>query len=146
MDSLDNSSLAGRFLLGMTSLKTFFSGITSFIWGIGDNIMIKEQYEFYDLLSLGIGNHSQFLDTLAKYGIIGGVIFVNIVKGMSIWLKKIAIRRQFSHYIGLFVFVFFFQSVLNNSLFPDLFIIIFILFPLLLKTNNRDYEGITNKC
>lgn len=144
--SLDNSSLAGRFLLGMTSLNTFFSSPLNFIWGIGDDVMIGKQYEFSDLLILGIGNHSQFLDMLAKYGLIGGIIFVNIIKGMFKWLKKFSENRSFNHYIDLFIFVFFFQSVLNNSFFPDLFIIIFIMFPILLISNNRDYEIITNKC
>ena len=146
MNSLDNSSLAGRFLLGMTSLNTFLSSPINFIWGVGDDIMIGEQYEFSDLLSLGIGNHSQFLDMLAKYGIIGGVIFVNIIKGMSKWLKKFSLSKLFHRYVVLFILLFFFQSILNNSFLPDLFVVIFIVFPLLLVSNRINYEIVTNKC
>lgn len=145
INSLDDGSLAGRFLLGMTSLNTFIASIPNFIWGVGDNILIGEQYEFYDLLSLGIGNHSQFLDTLAKYGIIGGVIFINIVLGISRWLKRISVRESYYQYIDLFILVFFLQSILNNSFLADIFIIIFVVFPLLIVSNNREYETITNK-
>lgn len=145
INSLDDSSLAGRFLLGMTSLNTFIASIPNFIWGVGDNILIGEQYEFYDLLSLGIGNHSQFLDTLAKYGIFGGVIFINIILGISRWLKRISVRESYYQYIDLFILVFFLQSILNNSFLADIFIIIFVVFPLLIVSNNRDYETITNK-
>ena len=146
MNSLDNSSLAGRFLLGMTSVNTFLASLPNFVVGVGDDILIGEQYEVYDLIALGIGNHSQFLDTLAKYGLIGGVFFVNIIRGISKWLKKLANSESYNHYVNLLILIFFLQSILNNSFFPDLFIIIFVVYPLLLISNNRAYEIATNKC
>ena len=146
MNSLDNSSLAGRFLLGMTSLDTFLSSPFNFLWGVGDDIMINKQYEIDELISVGIGNHSQFLDTLAKYGIIGGVIFINIIKGISKWLKSFSLSKSFHRYVDLFIFLFFFQSILNNSFLSDLFIVIFVVFPLLSIPNKPNYEIVTNKC
>ena len=54
-------SLTGRFDLIMTSIQTFFESLRNFFVGVGD-------HRNHNLV---VGNHSQFFDTFARYGLQG---------------------------------------------------------------------------
>lgn len=75
---LGRGSLFYRVLLWQTSINTFLGDITHFFIGIGEN---KIKYaDLQDLISSGVGNHSEFFDLAARYGLVGIIIYVNMIK------------------------------------------------------------------
>ena len=68
-------SLSARYKLYMLSLRTWLSSPKTFLVGIGEHWDSNKQ----------IGNHSQFLDVLAQYGLVGAVFFYFCVyKSMAV--------------------------------------------------------------
>ena len=64
LESMDGSMIQ-RMKLILRSLQTFVSRLDRFLLGVGDH---RNKTEL-------VGNHSQFLDMLARYGIVGGAVF-----------------------------------------------------------------------
>ncbi len=93
-------SLAARYRLYMLSVRTWLSSFTNFLVGIG------EHYGSHNW----IGNHSQFLDVLGQYGLIGAPLLFYVVawtlKKVFFILqvnKGIPIYRQVSAVCAIFV-------------------------------------------
>ncbi|MBQ7252762.1 MAG: hypothetical protein IJS32_09215 [Kiritimatiellae bacterium] len=73
-------SLAFRYNLMLASLETFTGSPGAFVLGVGDHRLP------FNGADLPVGNHSQLIDTFARYGIVGGACFVwllaHLRKGM----------------------------------------------------------------
>ncbi|HPE95491.1 MAG TPA: hypothetical protein PLT66_05445, partial [Bacillota bacterium] len=85
IDSQNGITSLERSQLYLTSIKTFFSGISNFIFGVGYNAPV-------DL----IGGHSQLFDTFGRYGIIGGCAWImTIIPAMKHVLSEMpfALRK-----------------------------------------------------
>ena len=91
-------SLSGRSDLIGVSWETFTSGIGHFIFGVGEH--------FGD--NMIIGHHSFFIDTLARYGIIGGaVMFVYFKKQYQIIMSELDKKTDWALYMqcaAVFIF------------------------------------------
>ena len=70
-------SLTSRFDLAMLSIRTFTSSPANFLFGVGDQGMDITVFD------LQVGNHSQILDTFARYGIFGGFCFLWLLVRMG---------------------------------------------------------------
>lgn len=87
-DSMANKeALTGREDVYMLSVETWLSGVTNFIFGIGDH------RSAFDVASTGIGQHSSFLDTLARYGLLGVLILFGYFKNLFEWMSKVCDKR-----------------------------------------------------
>lgn len=73
-------SLSDRYELMMKSVDTFGQSIRSMLLGVGDH---RDS-------NLFIGNHSQIIDTFARYGLIGGACLVWFFNGMKNVIKATA--------------------------------------------------------
>lgn len=73
-------SLSDRYELMMRSVSTFGQSIWSVLLGVGDH---RDS-------NLIIGNHSQIIDTFARYGLIGGACLVWFFDGMKKAIKATA--------------------------------------------------------
>ena len=101
-DSRGNQdALTGRENVYMLSVKTWLSGISNFLFGIGDH------RSAFDAASTGIGQHSSFLDTLARYGLLGALVLYGYFKNMFRWISRVSdesIRIEF-HTIVLIIII-----------------------------------------
>lgn len=129
----ETGSLAQRLLLAQTSFNTFTNSFSNFIWGIGEN---NRGVSFTLLLQGGIGNHSEFIDCLARYGIIGSFILYSAVIRTIVWIIKKAPNRQAKYDMVAIYISFFIYGILNNVLFPDCMLMVFGIIPLMLFSLN----------
>lgn len=119
-------SLTARFDLLMTSVKTFFESFGNFLVGVGDH---------RDHNSI-VGNHSQFFDTFARYGLLGGSVFVWLLARMKVCMEKLSgakkrtpLQRQL---IVIFCF-FLLRCLLGNTFIGSIGTQLFVTVPLLVS-------------
>ncbi len=110
-------SLTSRFDLAMLSLQTFTSSPRNFLFGVGDQGMD------ITVLDLLVGNHSQILDTFARYGIFGGVcllwLLTRIAKALCFILglpHGHPLRKALSVLYAFFLL----RTLLGNTLKPTI--------------------------
>lgn len=122
-------SLAGRNSLLEISWGTFTSSIGHFFFGAGEHANNN----------MVIGHHSFILDTLAKYGVMGGVLmFVYFKKQYQIIMAYLDRKKNWSLYMqcavvfAFYVFRNYFGSLATD--FTNLFLLLF--FPLTLQIIN----------
>lgn len=127
-DMSDSGSLMTRNELWLVSIKTWLSGVSSFFLGIGDH----NWQDFVSTSDSGIGNHSDLLDVLARYGIIGGLIFYSSIKVYYDYLKK-RCGTSFKFELLSFFILVFLMGFTKKIVGAQPAIMIFILFPLTLR-------------
>lgn len=87
---VSTGSLAGRSELMWNSWHTFTSSVGYFLFGAGEHIQNNTI----------IGHHSFFLDTLARYGIIGGIlVFVYFLKQYQISMRFLDKKKYWGLYM-----------------------------------------------
>ncbi|MEK3901317.1 O-antigen ligase family protein [Paenibacillus sp. FSL R7-0179] len=118
-----------RIDLAKLSLETF---ISSPIFGIGKHFANQQMYGLNAVYSVGIGSHSELIDHLAVYGIVGLVSYLFIFKKYFVTLLykcTTTINRDLYKIIIAFVV---FYSILNNSFSMGVGILLFIMLPFVL--------------
>lgn len=128
-NSLSEGSMSQRLALAKTSLNTFFSSPLNMLIGIGDHTVSFGM----DLHKSGIGGHSEFIDILARYGILGASIFVGIIKSYYKSLKSLSSDRSIIKYVNIIFFVFIIYGFLNLVFLPTFELFLFIVFPSIIK-------------
>lgn len=126
-----DNSLNSRMELWKISLHTWIANPVNFIFGIGDHYRSIAS----DTVGSGIGNHSDFLDILAKYGIIGGLILYNILKLLFDYSKKMVSGRLYLKVLLFFALIIMFGFT-KKIILPSISIMLFVLFPLCLYNIN----------
>ena len=101
LNNVSEGSFTQRILLAQTSLNSFLSSPISIFIGIGDHT----QAFGGDLVKSGIGGHSEFIDVLARYGLIGALVFWKIMKSYFEMLRILATKRMTRKYVLLFSFL-----------------------------------------
>ncbi len=126
---LDEGSFAKRLLLAQTSLNTFLSNPINFFIGIGDHT----QSFGGDLVKSGIGGHSEFIDVAARYGIIGIIVFLNIIKEYFKLLKRLTFDRDIQKYVNIIFLIFILMGIFNNVFEPMQLMFLYIVFPIVIE-------------
>ena len=104
LNNVSEGSFSQRMILAQTSLSTFFSSPISFFIGIGDHT----QAFGGDLVKSGIGGHSEFIDVLARFGLLGAFVYWKIMKSYYMMLKRMTSKREIRKYVNIiFVIVIF---------------------------------------
>lgn len=129
--SENDIALSGRIELYKLSIFTFLGSINNFIFGVGYHTTTDWSIE--SIMLTGVGNHSEFFDLAARYGVIGIVLIYNIFNHFMKNLKK-EDGNSFKDRIVFFIFMFY--SFVNNTFDPSIGVIIFLMYPIYLK--NRD--------
>lgn len=131
----DSGSMSARIALSKTSLNTFFSNSINMLIGIGDHTVEIGM----NLHKTGIGNHSEFIDVLARYGLVGAFVFVKILKSYYHNIKNITTSRRLIKYVNVIFFTFILYGFLNNCFYPIIHIFMFIVFPIVIVLINQKY-------
>lgn len=70
----NEATITGRTNLYMLSVQTWLTDTQTFLLGIGDHRAT------FGVRATGIGQHSELLDSLARYGLLGAFLLINIFK------------------------------------------------------------------
>lgn len=124
----DSSSLSVRFLLAQTSLETWTSSFRNLIVGIGDDV--SESGGIFDLIRIGIGRHSQILDFLAMYGIIGTFMLFKAWFSFFSFLKYLNKSPKVESMINIVIMGYLLMAILNNVLTANQNTVMFLLLPI----------------
>lgn len=110
--------------------------VSIFLFGIGDH----NHYDFNSTTDSGIGNQSDLLDVLGRYGLIGGLILYSSIKIYYDYLM----RNYDSSYIWEIkaFFILLISTGLTKQFMAETpAIVIFVLFPLCLKYfSNKQFQ------
>jgi len=118
-------SLTVRFELIFTSWKTFTTSTVNFFLGAGD----------HRVNNLVIGNHSQLIDELARYGIVGAAIFYPLVNRFLKFVKKacaVKSRTVLNRQVGVLILIFVLRGFLGTVFAAPIGIQMFLVLPLML--------------
>ncbi len=114
-------SLALRIQLIQASIDTFLQSGTSFLFGVGAHRLTA--------FELSAGNHSLVFDTLARYGLLGGAVFVWLLHRISVTVLEISglpprhpLRARLMVFYVMFVLRAFVGNPLNASVATQLFV------------------------
>ena len=129
INSVDEGSFTARILLARTSLNTFFSSPISILIGIGDHT----QSFGGDLIKSGIGNHSEFIDVLARFGLIGAFVFWKIMGCYYKMLKMLSSHRKVLKYVNVLFWIIVLSGILNLLFVPIMLLFMYIVLPLIIE-------------
>ena len=123
-DNGGNDSLTTRLMYSLLSLKSWTADFWSFVVGVGNKMDVNVE-------TTGIGQHSQIIDSIAKYGIIGQLFMVPMYWKTFLIVKGHFYNRSYYYEAIIIVLMFFLYSLMNNSFKPEIGAVLFIFFPLI---------------
>lgn len=138
----DVSSLSVRVELYSMSINTFAENWKNLLVGVGYHSM-------ENTLENGIGNHSQILDDMARYGLWGITLQIMLWASYLVYIKENVLRKIndkrliYSLYIIYVLFVI--MSILNNTYKPMTGLILFFVYPLLISIKGEDLNELTQR-
>lgn len=132
INNVKEGSFTGRILLAQTSLNSFLSSPISILIGIGDHT----QAVGMDMVKSGIGNHSEFIDVLGRYGLVGAFVFWKIMKSYYRLLRHMTTHREIQKYVDIIFVVFILSGILNNIFYPAMEMFLFMIFPIIIELIN----------
>ncbi len=133
----NDSSLQARFLLSKASLTTFTSSISNFVFGVGENVHGDTVQE---LIAFGVGGHSELIDSLAEYGLIGGLIIYKFISAIIKYVSSLASSSKIKRQLIVVMTAFIIYSILNNSFFWDMFYVLMVLLPVVVVLLNSKMD------
>jgi hypothetical protein len=121
------STVNARADLWMMSINTWLDNPVNFIFGIGDHRANWGAGE--TAAETGIGQHSDFLDSLARYGLIGALLLIAILKLSFTYIKSLFDIKY--HLQLLIIFLLFILFGLSKGVFTlEIGCALFIILPL----------------
>ena len=115
---------SGRVDLMAISFSTWLTSIVSFLFGAGDNRMDN----------LIIGNHSEFIDSFARFGIFGGVLvvilFANNFRVQSNWFSSIN-NTSFKAQMQTVYVIYMIRNLIGTSMAAPIAVIMLCFLPML---------------
>lgn len=128
IDDTGTSSLYSRWLLSQASLRTWLSSPLHFLLGIGEDVAQSGSID--DLLQLGIGQHSEIFDFLAKYGAVGAFLLYKAMSSIFKFIFSLSNDLLIKSEVRVVLMGYVLMSALNNSLIACYMMIIFVMLPL----------------
>ena len=125
---VEDSTLIGRANLWNVSIQSWLGNVSSFLFGIGDH----NWNDFVSTADSGIGAHSDLLDVLGRYGILGAFILYSSIKMFYSYLQK-QYGSTYKWEIVSFFVLLILMGLSKKIIAPEPPIVIFILFPLALR-------------
>lgn len=136
IEEMDDGSLGARYVLWMTSVKTFFSSIPNFLIGVGDDF---HEGDIASLIKYGVGCHSEFFDLPARYGIVGVIMVYKFFFHGIGYLKRFSDSDKQSLNMLVFLVCYIFFSFVNNTIMLPVYYSLLVFFPVSLVLVNKKY-------
>lgn len=125
---LNDHSLSGRYGLYWVSIESFFSGIDSFLFGIGDHRGSMSGLLSYE--QAGIGGHSEILDHCARFGLLGIIVVSIIFKNLYNYLIRLDSIKRLTNIFYCVVIAFVMCASVKAVLHPNIGCAVFLMTPL----------------
>lgn len=118
------SSMATRSELMHRSLNTFSDSYVNVLFGVGDHRGIGSP----------VGNHSEILDVLARYGIIGfTIVFIMFKRLFMYWYRLLDFNKKIQYQVLAILTIFIARNFWGFSLTSAISILLFLYMPLVLR-------------
>lgn len=134
-DTSDEDTLE-RGKISMLSIKTWLRNPITFVMGIGDHRYEAGSVE--QVYSIGIGGHSSFFDTLARYGLLGFSLWISLFINIFKYFRHLVNDKILGDLLYVACIMAFARSFTGGVFHAPFAIMTFILLPcsitLLLKT------------
>lgn len=119
----NEDTVSGRTNLYLLSVETWLRSPWNFLFGIGDirDAMNPE--------ATGIGQHSDFLDSLARYGVFGATFLVVAISKALKHIKGFFSQNQRIQ-ISVIYFIFILTCLTKTVLVPNIAVILFVILPI----------------
>lgn len=133
-------SLTARLQLIGVSIKTFFESLPNFLFGVGDKV---DNFQ--------VGNHAQFFDEFARYGLLGGLLSNYLPFGMmKTAIRFVSLPKNSTLYRQIIVifFIYMLRCLVGGIFAPSIGAVMFIMLPIafgLLKTNERNSQEVYSR-
>lgn len=134
-DYIQGDSFSIRVYLASVSIKTWLSGPITFLIGKGEDAAAG--LSILDLENLGIGQHSQIIDFLAMYGLLGVFLLYKALQATYKSILKNCNNQKMKLKTKMMLFIFLLASIFNNSLFPSEMLLLTLMLPTLVVILNR---------
>lgn len=119
------SSMATRSELMHRSLNTFSDSFVNVLFGVGDHRGIGSP----------VGNHSEILDVLARYGIIGfSLVFIMFKRLFMYWYRLLDFNKRVQYQVLAILTIFIARNFWGFSLTSAISILLFLYMPLVLRS------------
>ena len=130
-------TVAARGELWMLSFNTWTDNIVNFFFGIGDH---RVDWETVTPEDVGIGQHSTFFDSLARYGLFGMMVIVSILyRGFNYLISLFDRKYWVQLHVIILVFVLYF--VTKGVFVSDIGFLMFVFLPLLSIILNKQVDN-----
>ena len=133
VDDVSDGSFTSRVMLAQISLNSFLSSPISIMIGIGDHT----QSFGGDLVKSGIGNHSEFIDVLGRYGLVGAFVFWKIMKSYYQMLRSLTTNRNLLKYVNILFVVIILSGFFNGIFYPLMLIFLFLIYPIIIEITDH---------
>lgn len=127
-EGISDDSFTGRTRLYEISINSWLDNWLSFCFGIGEKAYEKGVVDKYS--AAGISGHSDLIDLLAKFGIMGSSIFFYLFYIIFKLYKKAFHKFRFCNQILAIYIIFILYGVLKRIFSMDIALVIFVLLPL----------------
>lgn len=136
IDDSGEGSLYSRWYLATISINTWLSSPMHIIMGKGEDVALSGS--FVDLVRLGIGQHSEFADFLAKYGLIGAFLLYKSLSSMIKYILSLCNDYLMKREVLVMLLGFLLMSIFNNSLIDNYLTVLFIILPLSIIVTQKE--------
>lgn len=136
---VSEDSFSGRAGLIELSLNTWTDNIGNFFVGKGDVRPDEDERGGAAYERTGIGGHSEFADTLARYGIVGMILVLLIYYRFYKYVKRLFMSRELKMQWLCLFWVFIILSITKGVFLPEIGCVFFLIIPLsgfIIKDNN----------
>lgn len=133
-----NNTMDARENLWMLSINTWTENIQNFIFGIGDH---RVDWDTQTARSVGIGQHSDFFDSFARYGLVGMVLLFSIHTLSFKFLMSNFSKKYRIQLFAIFL-LFIMQCVTKTAFDPGLGFLLFVLLLFLARILNEQSDNI----
>jgi hypothetical protein len=125
----DGGLYLDRIRIIQLSIETWLSGVDTFLFGIGDKRYLAGNLS--EIYTLGISGHSDYLDTLARYGLLGFTLLNALLLSIINYTKKsLSIYSRWSRFTLIIYVILFARSIVGAIFSMNIAFIVFILLPI----------------
>ena len=125
---VSDDSFTGRGTLFKISFNSWLNTSFTFLFGIGEPLMGDNNYA-----QAGISGHSDMVDQLAKYGIVGSFLFIRCLYLGYKYLKKEYLHTEQINPVKYMLLCFVAYGTIKIMYTDDCFLVMFVLFPIVLN-------------
>lgn len=134
-DTVDSGT--GRLTDTFISLTTWTSSLKNFLFGVGFH---GKDATYESIKAYGIGQHSESFDTLARYGLLGGIAYIYVLYSSSRYCLDKIYNKDFFKIIYYSLFIYSFMNSFLNASYLSIYL--FVVYPLAEYLNNKDNNEI----